>query len=297
MRKLGVLYILSITGCLCCAQGLEKIDTILTPDVYNHLFLRINNPRGELKVASSTICGKSVSQLRSETDELVPKIESKEGPSGNLYRNVSFVQQGKPRERFTARIALPRNTFQSPPTSNYTAAYLGDPDIPTNMLVNLGSGTTELDLSGMSISNLKIQSALSDLVLTYTSPNQTEMRQMQIHLASADIQLDQIEKAKAREIHIRNDMGNTSLSMGASELPCSQIRLITGAGTCQLRIAKAHPVKIILRNGMFSHVEIADGFEKVSHKVFVNRAFGRKEKKATTIICETDIGTIRIQEQ
>ena len=298
MRKIGVFYALSMAGCLCFAQGVSKVDTLPTPDVYNHLFLRINNPSGELKVASSAICGKSISSVQSESKlALLPEINSKEGPSGNLYRNVSIVQKKKAPERFTARIALPRNTFQSPTPENYSATYLGDPDIPTNLLVNLGSGSSELDLSGMSINNLTIRSALSDLVLLYTVPNQTDMRQMQVHVASADIELHQIEKAKAKEIHIRNDMGNTSISLGDSGFPKSHIRVITGAGTCSLSVSKGQPVKIILRNGMFSHVDISHDFEKLSQKVFVNQAFEKKEKKATTIICETDIGTIRIQEQ
>ncbi|MEM6633599.1 MAG: hypothetical protein AAF694_28255 [Bacteroidota bacterium] len=292
MRKIGVLSSICLAVSLCSAQGWEKIDTILTPDVYNHLFLRINNPTGALKIASSTVCGKSFNQLKASAKSLKPQIHNRE-VSGNLQRDISFVLQEPPRNNLTARIALP----VTPSLPTYSATYLGDPNIPTNLLINLGEGSTNLDLSGMSISNLTIHSALSDLNLAYQSPNKSEMAQMQIHVASADVILDHLEFARAKMVNIRNDMGNTTLILGDKRFPKSHVRVMSGAGECQLIVHDRHPVKVILRNGMFSQVEIGGSFEKVASKVYVNKAYQKQEKKACTIICETELGTIKILEE
>ena len=296
MRKIGVLSSICLAVSICSAQGWEKIDTILTPETYNYMFLRINNPRGELKVASSTVCGKSFNQLRASNESLVPQIDNREA-FGKLERNISFVLQEAPKNKLTARIALPVNRFNTQTLPTYSATYLGDPDIPTNLLVNLGAGSTHLDLSGMSISNLTIHSALSDLTLTYQSSNQSTMAQLQIRVASGDIMLEQIELARAKMVNIRNDMGNTTLTLGNKRFPKTHFRVTSGVGECKLIIDEKHPVKIILRNGMFSHLEISEGFEKISPKVYINEAYQKQEKKACTIICETDIGTIKIQEK
>lgn len=275
-------------------QTYQEIDTIPTHDYYNHLFLKINSPSGNIYVKPAEQCGHIVTQLQTHEQSLTQQQQTRKDSFGNVYLTYSIEKNQHP-QTFNARMAIPK-ALSYEEKETYTAMYTGDPNIPTNLWINMGSGSSKIDLSQMTLNNLRVQSAMSDVHITYSSPNKTDMHQMEIHVASANIKLENIEYARAEVINIRNDMGNTEISMGIGYKPATNVHIMSGTGDCTIRIKQQQPVKITLRNGMFSHAKISGSFEQLSDKVYANSSYRRSPKGASMIICETDLGSIHIVE-
>jgi len=276
------------------AQTHQEIDTIPTHDYYNHLFLKINSPSGNIQVKPAKECGNIITQLQTHEQSLTQQHHTRKDSFGNVYLTYSIEKNQHP-QTFNARMAIPK-ALNYEEKESYTARYIGDPNIPTNLWINLGSGSSEIDLSQMTLNNLRIQSAMSDVHITYSSPNKTDMHQMEIHVASANVKLENIEYARAEVINIRNDMGNTEITMGIGYKPATNVHVMSGTGDCTIRIKQQQPAKIILRNGMFSHAKFSGSFEEISDKVYVNSSYKRNSKEASMIICETDLGSIHVIE-
>ena len=117
---------------------------------------------------------------------------------------------------------------------------------------------------------------------------------MDIHAASADIELHNLEYAGADLITIQNDMGETQLILGNGQAPESTIYLQSGVGSCKLMIDKNQPIKLTLKSGFFSTVDVDPSFEKVQKGVYTNQAFKNNKGKCIKIICNIDFGSISV---
>ena len=147
----------------------------------------------------------------------------------------------------------------------------------------------------MTVRNLEIHSAFSDVNLVYDESNQSIMQKMDIHAARANVLIDNIEKARVKLVTIKNDMGNTKISFGSNSTLYSTVYIQAGVGNCTISVDENHPVKIIVKRGMFAGMEIGDEFTQIEKNVFVNRAYRSDHPaEATKIICNVDLGDINL---
>jgi len=294
MRVTGVLIGVLMSLTQLGAQTYRSVDSIPTHENIRHLFMRINSPTGDVSVSSSKTCGYVFSEFISREENLKHDVDSKKDPTGNIHLTFSVKKEDTP-PTFNARMAFAKGLITEE-VKSYKLAYLNDPNIPTNLWLSLGSGNSELDLSYMTLNNLRVQSALSDINITYNGLNRTMMQKMDLHAASADINLKNLEQAKAEVINIRNDVGSTQLSIGKKYFPQTNVHVMTGTGGCKIYVHPEHPVKIILKTGIFGQARFSGSFEETSSNVYVNNAYKANKHKPCVVICETDIGVIYIQE-
>jgi len=179
---------------------------------------------------------------------------------------------------------------------DYSTEFRADPSLSTELFVNVGSGGSALDLSGLNLYKVTVNSAFSDIKIAYSKPNLCVMQKMDVHAVRANIEMRNIELARAELISVQNDMGETHLILGNNELPGSTIYLSSGSGNCYISIHKDHPTKVVIRKGFFARVNVRGNFEIMDKNAFGNLALTRHEGKYTTIICNMDFGKIYIQE-
>lgn len=297
MGKIGLLISFCALLHLAEAQTYHHIDTLPTQEAQTHLFLTIESPAGTMRIQSSGVCGQSISKITSQGEQSQPFVSTRHAGHGSILRTIRVTGRTENQAAgMGARMRLARGIAYAPRES-YQAHYLSDPNLPTDLSLNLGSGPTQLDLSGLSLRNLTINSALSDLTISYSSPNQIQMKRMDIHAATADITLDHIEYARAKMINIRNDVGNIRIYLGDDYNHATNLMIMSGAGECSLLIHKNHPVKLIIKSGIFSRVSFQGEFAKVTQGIYTNQAYDRHPDRGTTIICETDLGSITVLEQ
>lgn len=267
------------------------IDTLLTRDE-GHIFLNIDSPSGALYFSNSGVCGQSFSKIAYNEPLVKHNVMQQADFNGNL-KHLVHLEQSKQLDALSSRMRMNTRSLPSPP---YEVWYKNDPTTSTDLALKLGQGKSEIDLTGLMISNLTIQSALSDIRLLFTTPNLTTMKELEIHTAASNISISHAECARAEMISIKNDIGNTDVFLGRYIFPKSQIHIMSGTGKCTLRIHPSHPVKLIVKRSMLSSFKLIGEFLEVEKDVFTNEAYKKYPEKASIIICETDLGGIYVME-
>jgi len=277
------------------AQVSLKIDTLATDEGATNMLLNIKVPTGEMFLTSSGICGKSLSCLSVPQDYTKPHYSSKVAANGTVHRNieVQYAETASGNSVNSDVAATMRLANPSTPKNN-RSEYKLDPSLETELKLDLGSGAVWLDLSSMHIKGVEINSAFSDVLISYSQPNMISMEKMDIHAAKAKIILKNLEMAKAKNIDVRNEMGDTKLVLGDKGRPASKIYVKSGVGDCTLIVDKNQPTKIVLSVGMFSKVEVDESFKPHGKGTYVNEAYHYNPGKCTTVFCEVDLGKITV---
>ena len=176
-RKISFFNILILIVAPVFSQPLQKVDTIHTHEDLTHMFLNIEIPSGDMVLQSSGICGSSVSRLFAPDPYVKHHIESNSDQEGNHFQTIR-LQAPKPGEQSSSSTANMRFAEQVTKIENfaekktYKSEFHPDPSMSTDLFVDLGVGGSTLDLSGLSLNNVSINSAFSNVVVKYTAPNQ-----------------------------------------------------------------------------------------------------------------------------
>jgi len=269
-------------------------DTIGTERAGGHMFLNVDVPMGEFHILSSKSCGSSYSCLATSNTDAAQNVYTTIDVNGNMRRNVTLYYQASkgmtPKSMANAR-AIPNTPVGG--KENYRSVYCPDPSASTDLNLRMESGSSRLDLSGLSLSNVDIRSAFADVWVSYSQPNRTKMQHLNISAGKANITLKNPELANADVIMIKNDMGDTKLLIESGKGHYSNITLRSGMGQCTIVVNPSHPVRIILRKGYFVTTDIAINFKEVGENTYENDAF-RAQGKGTVVTCDADAGGISI---
>lgn len=275
-----------------------------TDNMASHLYLQLHVPSGELFVQESKECGIAHTRIVSPDTSTRWLLTERPSPDGNYYQEA--VVQATQQTASSSQATL-RQVYRVDPMASQREAravkseYCLDPSLSTDLSLYLGHGSSMLDLSNLTLSNLSIESTFSDLVLTYSKPNQTPMQKVHIHGANANIVLKHLEMARASIIHVQNDMGDTKLMLGAGDYTRDQqpvIELRNGVGDCLLVIDSNHPVRIVVDKGVLAKADPgeASGFTKMDNRsqlTFQNNAATELEDDEVTMIyCDLDFGEL-----
>ncbi len=306
-------YICSITflgGLTLGAQPNLKVDTLWSMIPQTHQYLHLKIPVGELFVNSSQVCGLSLTQLSAPNSEAELQMQEEVDGNSNQHRYLELgtrelTPKGTESASSNLRVAgdfSSLNAYGSPEAFRSEIAL--DPNLSTDLFLDLGVGATRLDLSSLSLRTLSVKSAFSDVMLTYDQPNQINMEKLFIHATRGDVILKQPELAKARHIVVKNDMGHTKLIIGDKHLPHSTISVHAGTGGCTLIIDQDQPTRIIVKAGIFADEEFGSGFTKIGDHVYANQSYtehcqagDRGCAHSTTVICNLDLGTLAVMEK
>lgn len=306
MRKVSNILFLTLFALPHWAVGQTepvRQHRYVTDNMASHLYLQLHVPSGELFVQESKECGTAHTKIVSPDTSTKWLLTHNPSPDGNLYQEA-VVQA---REQRSSSQATLRQVYRVDPMASQHEAravkseYCLDPSLSTDLRLYLGHGSSMLDLSNLTLSNLSIESTFSDLVLTYSKPNQTAMQKLHIHAANANIVLKHLEMARASIIHVQNDMGDTKLMLGAGDYPTEEkpvIELRNGVGDCLLLVDSNHPVRIIVDKGVLAKADPgeASGFTKMedrSQLTFQNKSAAELEDNEVTMIyCDLDFGEL-----
>ncbi|TAE49692.1 MAG: hypothetical protein EAZ89_13850 [Bacteroidetes bacterium] len=276
------------------SQSLLRSERLPTPANVEHTYLNINAPAGEIFIKPSISCGSGYWRVSGPDTSVSRQIRVYAAPQGGHLMRTLTLNFAAPQSqaRSSANMRVSEQFFAGSTASRIEVN--PDPSAVHDLFLDLGVGACRMDLSGLSLENVNINSAFSDVVLTYNSANQIEMKEMEIHAANATVILKHPEYARAGLVTVQNDMGETRLILGGARIAHSNFYLKSGVGPCFIVIHPNQPVKLILRGGFFSTIEVAEEFQQVEPGVFVNAAALRSPDKVSKIICDVDFGNISV---
>lgn len=284
------------------SQSSVDVDTFLNSASLTHTYLDIKIPEGSMYLRTSHECGTMLSSLVSPdsfSDLVYDEVDDGEG---NIRRIIQLERKDEMQPKSLAPLlgnniaGNVSNTSTPTEPAKSISEFKVDPNTSTDLFIELGIGASHMDLSGLSIRNLIVHSALADVRINYSSQNQLQMEKMDVRAVRGDIGLKNVELARAGIINLQNDMGETKITLGHEYEQSTQTSIIVkaGVGNCTFIIHEKHPVKIHLRSGFFSTADISNSFLKINKGVYVNKAYQEEPQSGTVIICNTDFGNVSV---
>jgi hypothetical protein len=85
---------------------------------------------------------------------------------------------------------------------------------PLDLNLDLGAVESDLDLTGLRISRLHVESSASDARVRFDSLNATRMSVLEISLGAASFRGDRLANANAQDIRVDAGVGNVELDLG-----------------------------------------------------------------------------------
>ncbi|MBA3890976.1 MAG: hypothetical protein H0X64_10635 [Gemmatimonadaceae bacterium] len=85
------------------------------------------------------------------------------------------------------------------------------PAAPLSLDIELGAAEARLDLGGLSLRELRIETGASDSRVTFDRPNLVPMQRLAVSSGAASLQLTGVSNAKARLLHVKSGVGNVDV--------------------------------------------------------------------------------------
>ena len=88
------------------------------------------------------------------------------------------------------------------------------PAVPLDLEIALGGAAATLDLGGLKVKSLRIESGMAGAEASFSDPNRVQMERMTIDLGMGGLKLTDLGNANVGEIAIHGAMGGVSLDFG-----------------------------------------------------------------------------------
>ena len=299
---LGILVGFCIWALNAQGQAVFIVDSIASQGKWEAFEFKLNIPVGQVFLKDSKPGRQHYLQARLPDNRSLPTLTA-DSSGKTLITDYSWA--GPHGTTVNSRIAQTSSggtvqcyRFSSGTTISDPGQYVWeldpDPSSPISISLNVGYGSSRLDLSDLSITQTRIFSAASDIFVSFSKPNRIKMESMTLSGGMSQIVVRNLEMARAKTIRIENGMGNTRVILGDKVQNATDVYIQVGAGRCFLIANENAPVRIILDGSIFATVDIPENFIRSGENIFVNPRYKSQPDKAVTFYMDIGVGNFSV---
>lgn len=166
---------------------------------------------------------------------------------------------------------------------------------PYRLDFNYGIGDAFIDLSGLSIENLKVHSGNADVNIDYTSAlgNQIAMDTFFVKVDLGSVDIKKMGLSNAKTVIADVGFGNLTLDYSNSKHAKSNIKASVGAGTLFIKIPEENvPVMVKINDSMLCRVSLSNNFEEIAANTYVNKAYTKESMNLLSFDIDVALGSI-----
>lgn len=115
---------------------------------------------------------------------------------------------------------------------------------PIDLSLRLGAGQADLDLSGLRIDHLKVESGASEASVRFDSPNSERMRSLTFAVGAATLRATRLANANAEQMRVQAGVGTVDLDFGGQWTHDIELTLELTMGTATLRVPRDVGVEV-----------------------------------------------------
>jgi len=82
--------------------------------------------------------------------------------------------------------------------------------------VELGAGTSDIDLGGLAVRDLRLRTGASASRLTFSSPNAARLRSIDLDAGAASVEATRLGNANTGDVRVRSGVGSVTLDFGGT---------------------------------------------------------------------------------
>lgn len=174
--------------------------------------------------------------------QIIYNVETWKPTVTRLGNDISIVQKN------TANVSLPEGTVK-----NDWKLSLGN--MPLELNLSTGAYDGNLDLSGLSLTNLTISDGASRSRIRFDTPNPVEMSLLSYKTGASDITLTGLGNANVNDIIFEGGVGNYELDFSGELTRDMNVSIKSGMSNIKLIFPSSQHVRIAITGGL-SNVDI-----------------------------------------
>jgi hypothetical protein len=170
---------------------------------------------------------------------------------------------------------------------------------PYDLELNYGVGNANIDLSGLAIQKLKINTGSADVNVGYYSSleNQIDMDTFFVKVDLGSINVKNINFSRSRFVQADVGFGNMTLDFSDKPIVSNTIKGSIGAGNLTIILPQGEtPVLVKIQDSWLCSVKVPSSLKKIASNTFANDAYTAGGKTALTFDLNVSMGNIIFKE-
>ena len=170
---------------------------------------------------------------------------------------------------------------------------------PYFLELNYGVGNANIDLSGLAIKKLKINTGSADVNVGYYSKleNQIDMDTFYVRVDLGSVNVKNLNMSRTKYMMADVGFGNMTLDFRNKPLVSNKIKGSVGAGNLTILLPNSEtPVMVKIKDSWLCSVKMPHNFKKISANVFANAAYTKEAKNSLTFDLDVSMGNIIFKE-
>jgi hypothetical protein len=170
---------------------------------------------------------------------------------------------------------------------------------PYFLELTYGVGNANVDLSGLAIKKLKINTGSADVNVGYSSAleNQIDMDTFFVKVDLGSLNVKNINLSRTRNVVADVGFGNMTLDFSNKPLVSNRIKGSVGAGNLMIVLPNEEtPVLVKIKDSWLCSVKMPSNLKKVSDNTFANAAYRKDAKNALVFDLDVSMGNIIFKE-
>lgn len=188
---------------------------------------------------------------------------------------------------------------EKPSQEKFWKMYLTDAK-PYLLELNYGVGNANIDLSGLAIQTLKINTGSADVNIGYLSglENLVEMDTFSVKVDLGSVKAKNLSLAKTKYLVADVGFGNVMLDLSTAPIISNYIKGSVGAGNLIILLPSDEtPVLVKIKDSWLCSVKMPGNLKKTSANTFANAAYTKNPKNALTFDLDVSMGNIIFKEK
>jgi len=185
------------------------------------------------------------------------------------------------------------------PNDKFWKVYLAE-DMPYSLDLDYGLGNANVDLAGLSISKLKINTGSADVNVSYSSDikNKVDMDTFYIKVDMGSLTARQLNLTRSKLVLADVGFGNMLLDFSDKPTMGHHIKGSVGAGNLIIHLPGSEvPVIVRITDSWLCSVSLSRNLKKIGENTFANAAYNKNPKDALSFDLDVSLGKIVFKEK
>lgn len=156
-------------------------------------------------------------------------------------------------ETHTLRVGVDRQSSRLPNDDRQGQMRLDlSSAVPVDLSLELGAVEADLDLSGLRLDQLRVESGASEAQLRFDTPNVERMRALDLRVGAAGLRAVRLANANAAEVRVQAGVGDVDLDFGGSWSQDVTLSVQVALGEVRLRVPRDVGVRLSVQRVLAS---------------------------------------------
>jgi len=171
---------------------------------------------------------------------------------------------------------------------------------PYSLDLDYGLGNANVDLSGLAITNLRINTGSANVNVSYDggSENKVVMDTFFVKVDLGNLHVHQMNLSRSRYVVAEVSFGNMLLDFSNPPTVTPTVHGSVGAGNMVILLPNENvPVKVTINDSWLCSMKLSRSLKKTGEYTYTNAAYARDPKKALTFDLDVSMGKIVFKEK